>query len=875
MAPGKTLEAADSFNEQLKQALEHATDPAWLGQHSPLAMPYFLGAHLWGQPDADTAAGRGLVLRSLLREAAQMVGRQDADGAYAERLLELSFFQPTLLFDILDTLGIGRSTYYRHLAKAIQQLSAMLVRSLKPALRLEAPLPEPIHGRESELDEAAGLLQAGRSVALTGSSGMGKTSLGVVLASRLAPAPLFWFTVRPSLNDQLSSLVFALGYFLHRQGASSLWLQLVADGGKVDSKMVFSLVRHDLEHLRATPPLLCFDEVDLLRPDEFEDHGQILAFLESLRGQAPLLLIGQRRVLDADHEYNLAGLDPAAMRAMADQLALRLSADDLAQLHDYTAGNPRLIRLLMTLHRAGEPLLETLPRAAGTPSLELLAARILRRLDPEEQQILLALAVFRRFAPADAWADQRAALSRLIAAHLVQQDGVGGVAVMMALRPAVYQLIPPAEREARHLGAAGIRAVRGEYTAAAYHFIRGGRPEVAIAQWYGQREQEIDQGQAMVALGLFSQVSPSHLPQSAAELLVIIRSELRMLAGEYDQVREDLQSLFWSPDRVATVRARQLEGDVSVRYSQFDRALDEYQSGLSTATLLLEREVSQFHVKLGMVYGRQRDLDHAWREARLASYEVEHLQGYLQVARGDYAQSYRHYRAALAIAEELSYGEGIARTCSSLARVLAQQAEFSEATVYWERACQYYQTSGNLSLLAGVKANQAGLYVDMGRSAAAIAPAEEALELYTRLGESQGRGHAAHNLANAHQALGNLEVAADYARLAIKVGQPGVKPYSLLTLAEIRLAQQNLVEADEYCRQSIEAGERRHDQRITAYAWRVRGQAHLAGQQPDRARPAFEQALELFQQLNVPQEVEQTRLLLAPLLAAGLVEERG
>lgn len=866
MAPAKTPEVADSFNEQLKQALEHVTDPAWLGQNSPLAMPYFLGAHLWGRPDAETPAGRGVVLRELLNEAAGMIGRQEADGKYTQRLLELSFFQPALLFDILDTLGIGRSTYYRHLAKAIQQVAAMLVRSIKPALRLETPLPEAIYGREAELDEAARLLGQGLTVALTGSSGIGKTSLGMTLAGRLAPAPVFWFTVRPTLNDQLSSLVFALGYFLHRQGASSLWLQLVADGGKVDANMAFGLVRHDLEHLRDTPPLLCFDETDLLRPDEREDHGRMLAFLESLRGLTPLLLISQRRMIEADREYALAGLGLEAMRAIADQLALPLSDDDLAQLHEYTAGNPRLIRLLMTLHRAGEPLLETLPRAAGTPSLELLIGRIWRRLSAEEQQILTTLAVFRRFAPADAWSGQAAALNRLIDAHLVQQDGQGGVALMMALRTTMYELLPPAEREACHLSAAEVRAARGEYTAAAHHYLHGGQPDVAIAQWYAHREQEIDQGQASTALGLFSQVSPTQLPAPAAELLVILRSELRMLAGEYDQVREDLQSLFWSPERVATVRARQIEGDVSLRYSQLDRALDEYQSGLSTSMLLLEREVVQFNVKLGVIYARQRDLTSAWRQARLARHEVEHFQGYLQVSFGNYDAGYEHYRAALVIAEELSYGEGIARTCSSLAQVLAQQGAFSEATAYWDRASRYYETSGDLSRLAATKANQSGLYADMGRCEDAIAPAEEALELYTRLGESQGRGHAAHNLANAHQALGNLEVAAEYARLAIKVGQPGVKPYSLLTLAEIRLAQHNLVEADEYCRQSIEAGERRHDQRIAAYAWRVRGKAHVAARRPEQARQAFEQALELFQQLNVRQEVEQTRLLLAPLL---------
>lgn len=875
MAPGKTLELVDGFNEQLKQALEHFTDTAWLGQHSPLAMPYFLGAHLWDKSDADTPVGRGLVLRGLLVEAAQMLGRQDSDGKYTERLLDLSYFQPVLLFDILDTLGIGRSTYYRHLTKALHQLATMLVRLIKPALRLETPLPEALHGREVEIATATQLLRQGLSVALTGSSGIGKTSLGVALAARQAPAPVFWFTVRPSLNDQLNSLVFALGYFLHRQGASSVWLQLVADGGKADSKMMVGLVRHDLEHLRANPPLLCFDEIDLLHPDEREDHGQILAFLESLRGLAPLLLISQRRMLDVDHECSLVGLPPAAMRMMSDQLAMALSEDDLAHLHEYTGGNPRLIRLLMTLHRTGEPLLETLPRVAGTPSLEHLVGRIWRRLSADEQQVLLTLAVFRRFAPADAWEDQQDTLNRLIVAHLVQQDGQGGVAVMMALRTTVYQLLPPAERESRHLIAANVRAVRGEYTAAAYHYLQGAEAAVAIGQWYSHREQEIDQGQASAALRLFKQISPSHLPEATAELLVILRSELGMLAGEYDTVREDLQSLSWSSEHVATVRARQIAGDISVRYSQFDRALDEYQSGLNTATILLEREVAQFHAKLGTVYGRKRDLANAWREARLACYEVEYLQGYLQISFGNYSQGYAHYRAALDIAKELSYGEGLARTCSSLAQVLAQQGALNEATVYWDQAFHYYQTSGDLSRLAGIKANQAGLYSDLGQSQAAITPATEALELYTRLGESHGQGHAAHNLANAHYALGNLEVAADYARQAIEVGQAGVRPYSLLTLAEIRLAQQNLPEAEKYCRQSIEGGTQRHDLRIIAYGWRIMGQVCLKGQRLGQARQAFEQALELFQQVNLLQEAEETSLLLAPLVDVGLAREQG
>ncbi|HEY1012616.1 MAG TPA: tetratricopeptide repeat protein [Herpetosiphonaceae bacterium] len=856
---------ADRFQEHIKQALEHVTDPAWLGQHSPLARPYFLGAQLWGAPDAASPGGRGRVLQRILQETAAALEQQAAAGPYAERILDLTYFRPQLLFDVLTKLGIGRSTYYRHLTRALEALAGLLVRRINPALRLERPLSSPLVGREDDLAALAGRLAAGQSVALVGSPGVGKTSLGAALAAQWAPAPVFWWTVRPGLHDQLPSLSVALAYFLHSHGASGSWLQLVADHGTVSTALVPGLIRHDLGHLRAAAPLLCVDECDLLRPDEREDHGQLVAFLESLRGLAPMLLLGQRRALDADSEYQLAGFGLGAVRALAEAQAAGLGEAEIERLAATTAGNPRLLRLVLALHRPGAPLAETLPQAAAAPSLELLVRRLWQRLAADEQRLLLALSVFRRVAPADAWEEQRPALDRLLSANLAQADGQGGVAVTPALRPAIFQLLGPAQRETAHLAAAQIRAERGEYTAAAYHWIQGGQAGQAVAQWYAQREQEIDQGQASVALQLFGQLSERQLPEELGELLVVLRSELRMVAGDYAQARAELQSLPWPPDHGATLRVRQFEGDISLRFSQFDRALGEYGAGLSAATLLLERELAHFRVKLGTVHGRKRDLEQAWREAELARYEVEQLQGYLRESSGELSAGYARYQAALAIAEELGYAEGIARTCNTLAMVLSQQLDFAAAAGYWQRAFQYYQTSGNLSRLARIKANQAGLYTELGQTATAIAAAEEALALFTQLGESQGRGHAAHNLADAHRAAGNLAQAAEFALQALAVGQPGVRPYSLLTLAEIRLDQGLLAEAEASCRESLAVAEQQHDRRIGAYARRALGQICLAADRAAEAGAAWTAALELFSQVGLAKEAAQTQALLATL----------
>ena len=81
---------------------------------------------------------------------------------------------------------------------------------------------------------------------------------------RLISPAVFWHTFRPTFNDQLESLLLPPWLLSPWPGASALWHQLVADGGRIkDTDWLFGLgagrsgqpVRHR--------PLLCFDELDL------------------------------------------------------------------------------------------------------------------------------------------------------------------------------------------------------------------------------------------------------------------------------------------------------------------------------------------------------------------------------------------------------------------------------------------------------------------------------------------------------------------------------------------------------------------------------------------------------------------------------------
>jgi tetratricopeptide (TPR) repeat protein len=882
----------DAFSQRLKDALEHLHDPDWLGSNSPLAAPYFLAHRLAGQDGAGQPHVRGVVLRRVLLESVCALSEPPCPAEqlqslnmerlrkldHAERRAELrrkdgpseeqralywQYFDPArpTTAAIQEYLNVSHSTYYRLRPRAEQLLVKRLVDRVTPALRLEAPLlPDEPVGRAAPLLACLQTLQQARSVALTGPSGIGKTTLAAALIARLAPRAACWFTLRPGLNDHLGSLLFALSAFLERQGAGSAWRQLVADQGKVNVDIAQSLIRHDLASLPAPGPLLCFDDLDLLQPTDVEAHAQIRAFVESLRREASLLLIGQHLAIEADEQLLLPPLSAEDMQELLLRADVTLAAADRARLSEHTAGNPRLLQLFVTLHHAGEPLAATLQRLAGAPSIEALVRRLWPRLEPGEQDLLAVLAAFRRPAPQDGAGWDPRAIDSLIARRLVQRDGQGGIAVLPALRGMLYQQLAREEQEAAHAQAAAIRAAGGEYTAAAYHYLEASQPQTAVWLWDAYRAQEINQGQGEAALALFGTVSSAGLNEQDRETLALVRSELYKLVGDYPRASAELRAADWrSPLR--RIRARQLEGDIADLANQFEQAVRAYRDGLETVASLPGSAAAHFHRSLGRIAMRQRDLDQAWNETQMAHYEVKKTQGQIQANRGNYAAARACYLEALALTQELGHAQGEAKIRSGLATVLALLGEHDLAQEHWEQASQMLRRVGDLAGLAGTRVNQAFGYVQAGQYQAAIPPATEALAAFERLGEPAGCAVAAMNLAEAHLALGAIDDAEHWAKRAFAEGESRLAPDALRVLGEVKLAQGALHEAAAFVRDSLQRAEQQQDRLLMAYAWRALGKVLRAQQQPRDAAAALERAIDLFEQLELLQEVAATRQL--------------
>jgi tetratricopeptide (TPR) repeat protein len=883
----------------VQQALDQFDDPARLGEISPLAAPYFLGQALADSSEGTTAVGRGRVLQQVLLEAALALDipgeteQQNLDwlkaqgaagniqfleqyrrsllgclreGTATQRLLYWSYFhQPRFatLELVFDQLTLAKATYFRQRRRALEQLAGMLIQRIHPALRLETPAqPTLLLGRESDLQICLTAVHTRQTLALVGPSGIGKTSLGAAVVQEIAPRPGFWYTVRLGLNDNVRHVLFALGCFLHRHGAGGFWLQLIADAEQSIARSV-DMIRHDLAQFDDTPPLLCFDEVDLLRPAEVEAHARMFALLESLRGAAPILCIGQTIPFETHSQHRIGSLEPVTIRDMLASNEVHLTAPDLVRLAHETQGNPRLIWLFITLHHSGEPLEKVLTEMVHAPSVEYLIQRIWSRLTDEERAALHILAVFRQFAPQDMDRLDATVLNRLDARHLLVRDARGGVAIVPALREMLYRLITPEVREEEHRYAATVRAVRGEWTAAAYHLIRAGMPEHAIQIWAARRAEEIGQGQSEAALALFNTISGTALSPPVREQLHVLRAELWKLTGEYQRALAEVHTRVWVSPHLSA-RAKRIQGNIEELKDQFDQALRSYQQGIETIQYTLASEAAWLYKGRARVSMRDRDFEQAWHEALRARYEVEEVQGQIAEDQGQFDRARGYYEETLRLAQECRYPRGEAKSHHNLARLLFVQGQFDVAREHSEQAYRLFKRMGDSASQASVLVNRALGYNLAHQPAQVLPHAEEAYRLFDQLGEPWGRAVAAQNLAEAYYALEHLDAAEKYARLVLDEEDQATLPDGLRVLGEIQLARGNLPLADQLIRESLAMARRNTDRFLEAYGWRALGRVALAQNDIRAARTALDQAMHHFQDLDLPREVAATQVLLPP-----------
>lgn len=898
---------SEPFHDQLRLALNNFEDAAWLGEESPLAAPYFLGAALQKAADGETAVGRGHTLQTILKQAAASIWPGEklprtrdeleeivtderreqgnkGDG-YIFLLLELryfrSYFRPLDYpkagheQDIIEYLGVGRSPYFRHLKAARETLADALLSQLHPTYRLERPfLPQTtLLGRDQLIHSLTDKLLGGQTVSLTGMGGMGKTAVAATVASQW-PHENFWFTMRPTFNDDLSSLLFALGQFLHQQGASRLWLQLVADGGKVDNpNLALAQLRGDLHQLQANPPLLCIDEVDMLQQETdiiSLSRLRLREFLAGLSQLAPLLLIGQQAILPADSEISLTGLTTEQTAQLLLAAKIKGSREEVAQLANYTGGNPRFLHLCITLHDGRQSLTELMQRLPQVPSLRPLLARLRQRLSPDERGLLAQLAVFRSPAPQDAWPEEDAkkALATLQQRQILQEDGAGGVALLPVIRDLViedWHWLPTEQREQCHLAAANIRAVRGEYTAAAYHFVQAGEENTAVRIWFPHRQQEIQRGQANAALHLFEQLSPKRLGKDEREALTLLLAELYRLTGQPEEGLAVIQATRWRKASEMAAQAQALKGGFLNALGYPRQAAESLHQGKEILQRLL-RQLVRFRYQQTQHHLQQREMTEAWREAQLVQYEAEHLQGMVRDEQGNYDEAYLHYQRALALAKRVQYESGIAQVNRELAVILGRQGRVAEAVPHAEEAIRYFARIGDRMGQEMVRNALVVAHIQAGQFTEAIATAEPSLPFFESAQMPFWTAVTAANLAEAYYEVGQLVKAQAMAHKVLQTEETHAYPYAQFTLGLVAEAKDELDTAVAHFTESRDQAQTNEDLFMAAYAWRALGGVLVKQGEMQDGQQALSEAAAQFRVLGLTAEMEKTEQLLTRLM---------
>ncbi len=855
----KSEKSADAFVQAVEQALERCNDAIWLGNHSPLAAPYFIGAVLDRTTDGDSAApaDRGQALIEALRRAAASV-----DEAH-QRVLNASFFQRRANLNnigVARQLGMSEATYYRHRNAAIESLAGALNHMVAPPLRAERPKARYIVGRDALISACLDALVRRHSVSLTGRSGIGKTTLGSAIAERWGRERAFWFTVRPGLNDSLSAFVFSFSHFLRGLGASNAWRQLAADHGAITAERILGLIRHDLSELSGQPILICVDDSDQLRP-EMRLHAQVIQFLEALTDVTPVLSLSQQPLFDADHQFALSGLSLPDTQRMLALEGLAVSDAQGATLHAATRGHPLLIKLSALLMREGEPTESVVSQLNGERSAQALFARVWKRLSDDECTMLMALSVFRSPAPVDAWRAHSAVLERLLRVDLVQVDGQGGISVAAQVRDFVCERITSDALPALHLHAAVVREARGEYTAAAYHYVQAGQPALAVWLWFNHRAEEMDKGHGPAARETFRAVRQNELPGAEdRRALALIRSELALRLGEAEKAEAELSSLAWPTKGALTPLARELMGDALHMQGRVEQALAHYREGLQALREAGPRQMERLHTKIGYVYvSRLRDLAQAREQALIASSQAFNFRGLVEEEAGNYAEALRHYEAALALSAEMRDGRSVrATTQSHLGHLFMRMGDAQQAIVNLTQSLDHARSVGEPVNALYDALNLSSAYVVAGRYEEALALARESLDAAEAMKHAFLAASFAAAAAEACLRLHALDDAERFAHQSLREEEESHRPYALITLGGVAHARGDFAQAERLLSEAINSAQHASDRYAEAHAWLALARCRQAS--GDAAEcDAWSKALALSEQLGLAAEAQQAR----------------
>lgn len=894
----KSTQDGEPFHNILRQTLNHFSNRAKLEENSPLAQPYFLGEAitrvkpgpfgraavlqqeiiaavnvLW---NGELPAGKEALIEQVNEERREMGHK---GNRYLFLILDLrylrQFFRPNGSpqanneHAIIEFLGVGRSPYYRHLKVAREKLAEQLLLRLRPTMRLDQP-PKPIQllNRAFALEKGESALKTGISIAITGPNGSGKTALASTLAQRMGDHPLFWYTFRPEINIYIDTLLFAIGIFLHRLHPSSLWLQLVADEGKVKHLDIsLAHLRGDLEALPGLNPIFCFDDLEHLLIDErgnnlkHEALMQLRLIVETFSNsdQCQTVLCGRAVPFSPPMqiELNLFNIDEIGRFLKFHQI--EFSQKEIDQLFKYTNGNLRVLNLLPILTSGGKNNLGQTLRAFDDHRLgQGVFDQVWARLSPDEQLSLARLAVYGQAVPSDVL--QTEMRERLIHNHFVTADQQGGLNLVPFWQEQIMRdskKVPIEHKERFHLEAADLFALHGEYSDAARHLIKAGEPERAIQLWFPHRRGERMRGNGRAAEEMFRQISTRRLGKEEQQALTLIRAEFSYLNGPPAEGIKTLEEIKWPPNSRLQIDAHYLKAQFQDALGFSNKSLETYQ-GLEESLLYVTSKLIHTNRHQSYSYLRARNLAEAKIYGLKAEFEALFLRAEIELAEADFGPAEGTLNQCLAIAQKANYTEGLARVYYLLSESAARQGRYNTAHDNIQTAIDSFIQIGDLSTAKKAQMTLGGILIYLRAYREAVEVYTSCYDFFEKAKTPYWVSIAATGLADAYLELDKPLQAEQYAFKVLQTEEVHTAPYAILILGKLALNRNKFREAEQQFANGFKLALENEDKFMQALYLQARGQAAAAQNDTATAVEKYTRAKEMFEEMGVLPEVEKT-----------------
>lgn len=866
----------DAFARQVGTAIEHVNDPEWLGTHSPLAQAWVLGTHL--NPDFYDHASRGQKLRDLLLLAYESVTDPEQRSVIEKGYLRRD---PYLnLSGVALKIEINERRFFRLRDRAVQTIAQALYRNLLPPLRLEAPVSQAMIGREAERMRALPILRQGKTLFLTGRSGIGKSTFAANLAKEWSGG-VFWYTLRPGLNDHFDNLVFALAWWLRQQGAHNAWQQIATDSRNLTSERVTALLRHDLSTLAPGSVVICVDEIDRLTAER-DDHLRMIHLLENLRPLAAMLYIGQRVAMECDELITLEPFTPLELDAWRSQFASEIDLS-MEELQDQSQGVPILLASILLLARSGTVHSDYVP-ARGVVSVESFFLRIWRRLNRFERTVIGILAVAQVALPEELLlgadlvperSQTRQVIHSMVERGLLVDTGNGSFDLAAILAPYVIENLDVELRPRLHLHLAQGYEERGRFVESMRHWIAGGRPEAGVWVWFRHRADEVNRGGATRAMALLATVAPSLLPhEEDRTALRIALAELYVHTGRADDARNILAG---EPDLLDKgVRAHwlRLRADSAEMDSNLEQSLRLYREALTELLgSFAERESMHRRLLIRFHLTRVIDIGSARAEAMQFRYRAEVAHGQVEEVAGNYAEAHARYASAQAIAADLPNNRRQGADIRFfLGKLLLVQGELESAIQMLDEAVRDLEEVGDLFNALQGRSNLAYALQKSGNYALAYSTAFDGLARARVVRHSHLIAGLATSAAEAAHSLGNLDVAEELLHEAVQQEEDWYEHWALGVLAQVRSTRAAHSEAIRLAQGAIASARVTENPYSEAWALRVHGDVLLASGNGAEAIEAYQNARAVYERLGLAHEVTELDGLLGNILVDSAVD---